>query len=102
MAKYTFVHLLVLFSNVTLPVVVPDHSSFPCLPSILPLPSVKSRTGCCQSVITRVFAPQNHRMAWVEMDHYDHRVSTPCYVLGLQALDQAAQSHIHHDLSCRE
>ena len=36
----------------------------------------------------------NHRMAWVEKDHNDHRVSTPCYVQGHQPPDQAAQSHI--------
>ena len=33
-------------------------------------------------------------MAWVEKDHNDHRVSTPCYVQGRQPADQAAQSHI--------
>ena len=36
----------------------------------------------------------NHRVAWIEKDHKDHRVSTPCYVQGCQPLDQAAQSHI--------
>jgi len=34
-------------------------------------------------------------MAWVEKDHNDHRVSTPCYVQGCQPLDQAAQSSDH-------
>ena len=36
----------------------------------------------------------NHRMAWVEKDHNDHLVSTPCYVQGHPPLDQAAHSHI--------
>ena len=31
-------------------------------------------------------------MAWVEKDHNDHLVSTPCYVQGHQPADQAAQS----------
>jgi len=31
-------------------------------------------------------------MAWVEKDHNDHQVSTPCYVQGRQSPDQAAQS----------
>jgi len=35
-----------------------------------------------------------HRMAWVEKDHNDHPVSTPCYGQGHQPPDQAAQSHI--------
>ena len=39
-------------------------------------------------------------MAWVETDHSDHRVSTPCYVQGRQLLDQAAQSHIQPGLEC--
>jgi len=29
-------------------------------------------------------------MAWVEKDHSDHPVSTPCYVQGRQPADQAA------------
>jgi len=33
-------------------------------------------------------------MAWVEKDHSDHRVPTPCYVQGHQPADQAAQSHV--------
>ena len=33
-------------------------------------------------------------MTWVEKDHNDHPVSTPCYVQGHQPPDQAAQSHI--------
>jgi len=37
-------------------------------------------------------------MAWVEKDHND-RVSTPCYVQGLQPPDQAAQSHIQPRLA---
>jgi len=41
---------------------------------------------------------QNHRMAWVEKDHNDHPVSTPCYVQGRQPPDQAAQSHIQPGL----
>ena len=36
----------------------------------------------------------NHRMAWVEKDHSDRLVSTPCYVQSCQPADQAAQSHI--------
>jgi len=39
-------------------------------------------------------------MAWVEKDHNDHRVSTPCYVQGRQPADQAAQSHIQPGLEC--
>jgi len=38
-------------------------------------------------------------MAWVEKDHNDHWVSTPCYVQGLQPPDQAAQSHIQPGFS---
>jgi len=33
-------------------------------------------------------------MAWVEKDHSDHTVSTPCDVQGHQPPDQATQSHI--------
>ena len=39
-------------------------------------------------------------MAWVEKDHSDHPVSTPCYVQGRQPADQAAQSHIQPGLEC--
>jgi len=39
-------------------------------------------------------------MAWVEKDHSDHPVSTPCYVQGKQPPDQAAQSHIQPGLEC--
>jgi len=39
-------------------------------------------------------------MAWVEKDHNDHRVPTPCYVQGSQPPDQAAQSHIQPGLEC--
>jgi len=39
-------------------------------------------------------------MAWVEKDHNDHRVSTPCYVQGRQPPDQAAQNHIQPGLEC--
>ena len=42
----------------------------------------------------------NHRMAWVEKDHSDHLISTPCYVQGRQPPDQAAQSHIQPSLEC--
>jgi len=42
----------------------------------------------------------NPRMAWVEKDHSDHLVSTPCYVQGRQPADQAAQSHIQPGLEC--
>jgi len=43
---------------------------------------------------------QNYRMAWVEKDHNDHPVSTPCYVQGHQPPHQAAQSHIQPGLEC--
>jgi len=33
-------------------------------------------------------------MAWVQKDHNNHPVSTPCYVQGCQPPDQADQSHI--------
>ena len=33
-------------------------------------------------------------MAWIEKDHNDHVVSTPCYGQGRQPPDQAAQNHI--------
>jgi len=39
-------------------------------------------------------------MAWVEKDHNDHIVSTPCYVQGRQPPAQAAQSHIQPGLEC--
>ena len=39
-------------------------------------------------------------MAWVEKDHNDHLVPTPCYVQGRQPADQAAQSHIQPGLEC--
>ena len=39
-------------------------------------------------------------MAWVEKDHNDHPVSTPCYVQGCQPPDQAAQSHIPPSFEC--
>ena len=39
-------------------------------------------------------------MAWVENDHNDHPVPTPCYVQGHQPADQAAQSHIQPGLEC--
>ena len=39
-------------------------------------------------------------MAWVEKDHSDHPVPTPCYVQGHQPPDQAAQSHIQPGLEC--
>jgi len=39
-------------------------------------------------------------MAWVEKDHNDHAVPTPCYVQGRQPADQAAQSHIQPGLEC--
>ena len=39
-------------------------------------------------------------MAWVEKDHSDHLVPTPCYVQGHQPADQAAQSHIQPGLEC--
>ena len=39
-------------------------------------------------------------MAWVEKDHSDHPVSTPCYVQGRQPPDQAAQSHTQPGPEC--
>ena len=39
-------------------------------------------------------------MTWVEKDHSDHLVSTPCFVQGRQQLDQAAQSHFQPGLEC--
>ena len=39
-------------------------------------------------------------MAWIEKDHNDHVVSTPCYGQGCQPADQAAQSHIQPGLEC--
>jgi len=39
-------------------------------------------------------------MAWVEKDHNDHPISTPCYVQGRQPPNQAAQSHIQPGLEC--
>jgi len=39
-------------------------------------------------------------MAWVEKDHNDHPVPTPCYVQGRQPAGQAAQSHIQPGLEC--
>ena len=39
-------------------------------------------------------------MAWVEKNHNDHRVLTPCYVQGHQPPDQAALSHIQPGLEC--
>ena len=39
-------------------------------------------------------------MAWVEKDHSDHLISTPCHVQGRQPPDRAAQSHIQPGLEC--
>ena len=39
-------------------------------------------------------------MAWVEKDHNDHLVPTPCYVQSREPADQAAQSHIQPGLDC--
>jgi len=39
-------------------------------------------------------------MAWVEKDHNEHCVPTPCYVQGHQPADQAAQSHNQPGLEC--
>jgi len=39
-------------------------------------------------------------MAWVEKDHNDHPVPTPCCVQGHQPADQAAQSHIQPGPEC--
>jgi len=43
---------------------------------------------------------QNHRTAWVEKDHNDHPVPTPCYMHGHHPPAQAAQSHIQPGLEC--
>jgi len=43
---------------------------------------------------------RNPRTAWVERDHNDHPVPTPCYVQGHQPAAQAAQSHIQPGLEC--
>jgi len=53
--------------------------------------------ACIRNVLRHL---QNHRMAWVEKDHNDHLVSTPCYVQGHHPPDQAAQSHIQPGLEC--
>ena len=39
-------------------------------------------------------------MAWVEKDHSDDPVPTPCYMQGRQPPDQAAQSHIQPGSEC--
>ena len=49
---------------------------------------------------SHIIESQNNRMAWVEKDHRDHRVSYPCYVQGRQPADQAAQSRIQPGLEC--
>jgi len=54
----------------------------------------------CRSWNHRIIESQIHRMAWVEKDHNDHLVPTPCYVQGRQPADQAAQSHILPGLEC--
>ena len=59
-----------------------------CVCSI-PSQSPESLDITSQSLV--VIESQNHRMAWVEKDHSDHPVSTPCYVQGCQPPDQAAQ-----------
>ena len=51
-------------------------------------------------VLPSAIVESNHKMAWVEKDHNDHPVSTPCYVQGHQPADQAAQSHIQPGLGC--
>ena len=50
--------------------------------------------------IQGIFNISFHRMAWVEKDHSDHPVSTPCYVQGRQPLDLSAQRHIQTGLEC--
>jgi len=45
-------------------------------------------------MLESIYESQNHRMAWIEKDHNDHLVSTPCYVQGRQPPDQAAQSYV--------
>jgi len=39
-------------------------------------------------------------MAWVEKEHSDHLISTPCYVQGRQPAAQAAQRPIQPGLEC--
>ena len=43
---------------------------------------------------------QNYRMAWVEKDCNDHRVSTPLLCAGLPTTRPGSQSHIQPDLKC--
>ena len=59
-------------------------------------------TGWDWGILGQVaFCSKNHhRMAWVEKDHNDHLVPTPCYMQRCQPPDQAAQSHIQPGLEC--
>jgi len=54
----------------------------------------------CRFLICLMELTGFHRMAWVEKDHNDHPVSTPCCVQGHQPPDQSAQSHIQPGLEC--
>jgi len=58
--------------------------------------------GTCRltSLLKWIKIQMNHRMVWVEKDHNDHLVSTPCYVQGRQPAAQAAQSPIQPGLEC--
>jgi len=60
-------------------------------------PSVCTDSHGC---VIESYNRKNHTMAWVEKDHSDHLLSTPCYVQGHQPADQAAQSHIQPGLEC--
>jgi len=56
------------------------------------------RTDTSEVIGREVRESWNHTMAWVETDHTDHLVSTPCYGQGRQPADQAVQSHIQPGL----
>ena len=62
--------------------------------------SVSPRFLSMQETAAFVFPGDHHRMALVEKNHSAHLVPTPCYVLGRQPADQAAQSHIQPGLEC--
>ena len=65
-----------------------------------PSPSMGLETWDYSHTVEVELESQDHRTAWVEKDHNDHLVSTPCYVQGRQPADQAAQSHIQSGLEC--
>jgi len=76
-----------------------DSEGHPCAPLASQLPTKSTNLNNLHSQNSQFYLwTQNHGMAWVEKDHSDHLVSTPCYVQGCQPLDQAAQSHIQPGL----